>query len=83
MVILDGTLTVEDHGQLIAFDWSSLLTVAKGVESVLEHGFFLFLLVCHEVFLLFHVAVVISNLSSASINNKIKTKVVKSCLIEG
>ena len=56
-------LTVEDYGKLIAFDGDSLLGDGEGVESLLEHGLFLFLLVCHQVLFFLHIAVVISNLS--------------------
>ena len=67
-------LTVEDHRQLIALDGSPLLASSKRIESVLKHGLFFFLLVCHQVLLVFHVAVVVSNLlSSSSINGNNKS----------
>ena len=56
-------LTVKDHGQLVALNRDSLLAIGEGIESILEHGFFLFLLVRHQVFFLLHVAVIVSNLS--------------------
>jgi len=50
-------LTIEDHRQFVAFEWITALLSKVKVESMLEHGFLLLLLICHHVIVLFHVAV--------------------------